>query len=44
MSGWGRPEDVAKSREAGFSEHLTKPVALKHLEQAIDRVIASPTG
>jgi len=38
MSGWGRPEDIEKSREAGFSEHLTKPVALKKLEQAIDRV------
>jgi CheY-like chemotaxis protein len=38
VSGWGRDEDIAKSREAGFSEHLTKPVALAKLEQAIDRV------
>jgi CheY-like chemotaxis protein len=38
ISGWGRPEDIAKSREAGFSEHLTKPVGLQKLEQAIGRV------
>ena len=44
MSGWGRPEDIAKSREAGFSEHLTKPVALKRLEQAIKTVFAGATG
>lgn len=40
MSGWGRPEDIARSREAGFAEHLTKPVLLKKLEQAIARVHA----
>jgi CheY-like chemotaxis protein len=39
LSGWGRPEDIAKSRAAGFSEHLTKPVRLDALEQAIARVI-----
>ena len=41
ISGWGRPEDIARSREAGFSEHLTKPVGLQKLEQAIGRVWAS---
>lgn len=41
ISGWGRPEDIAKSHEAGFSEHLTKPVALQKLEQAIGRVWGS---
>lgn len=41
ISGWGRPEDIARSREAGFSEHLTKPVGLQRLEQAIGRVWAS---
>lgn len=38
MSGWGRAEDIARSREAGFSEHLTKPILLQALEQAIQRV------
>lgn len=42
MSGWGRPEDIERSREAGFSEHLTKPVVLQRLEQAIDRVHPLP--
>lgn len=47
ISGWGRPEDIEKSRQAGFSEHLTKPVGLKNLEQAIRRTIGrsgSSTG
>lgn len=39
ISGWGRPEDIEKSRQAGFAEHLTKPVGLKNLEQAIRRTI-----
>lgn len=41
MSGWGRPEDIEKSRAAGFIEHLTKPVALRKLEQAIERVFSA---
>ncbi len=40
MSGWGRAEDIAKSHEAGFAEHLTKPVLLTKLEGAIERVLA----
>jgi CheY-like chemotaxis protein len=40
MSGWGRAEDIARSHEAGFTEHLTKPVQLATLETAIERVIA----
>lgn len=38
MSGWGRAEDIERSREAGFSEHLTKPILVHALEQAILRV------
>ena len=26
ISGYGRPEDVRQSREAGFDQHLVKPV------------------
>lgn len=48
LSGWSRPEDIAMSRAAGFSEHLIKPVRLDALEQAIARVIgcsaATATG
>jgi PAS domain S-box-containing protein len=38
ISGYGMDEDVRKSLDAGFSEHLTKPVNLAALEQAIRRV------
>jgi CheY-like chemotaxis protein len=39
MSGYGLEEDVAKSLEAGFSEHLVKPVRVSQLEQAVRRVV-----
>jgi PAS domain S-box-containing protein len=35
MSGYGMEEDVRRSREAGFSEHLVKPVDISSLERAI---------
>lgn len=38
MSGYGMDEDVRKSREAGYSEHLVKPVNATHLREAIRRV------
>jgi PAS domain S-box-containing protein len=40
MSGFGLESDVAKSLEAGFREHLVKPVRVAQLEQAIRRVMA----
>jgi len=38
LSGYGHEEDVRKSREAGFTEHLTKPVDLRVLKGTIDRL------
>lgn len=38
LSGYGMDSDVAKSRDSGFSEHLTKPVQVGVLLGAIDRV------
>jgi len=32
LSGWAQPEDLARSREAGFDHHLAKPVPLRSLE------------
>ena len=26
ITGWGQPDDLRKSREAGFDRHLVKPV------------------
>ena len=35
LSGFGMDEDVQRSRDAGFSDHLTKPVSLDRLQSAI---------
>jgi PAS domain S-box-containing protein len=39
MSGFGMDEDVRKSHEAGFSDHLVKPISIARLEEAIERVM-----
>lgn len=41
ISGFGMETDIGKSLEAGFAEHLVKPVKLEKLEAAIARVMAS---
>ena len=41
MSGFGMEDDLERSLEAGFSEHLTKPVEFQALHQAISRLAAS---
>jgi CheY-like chemotaxis protein len=41
ISGFGMNGDVEKSLEAGFTEHLVKPVKMENLEAAIDRVMAA---
>jgi PAS domain S-box-containing protein len=38
MSGYGMDDDVRRSREAGFTEHLVKPIEITQLVAAIDRV------
>lgn len=40
LSGYGMDRDVAKSREAGFLEHLIKPVNVERLLGVIDRFAA----
>ena len=44
MSGFGMEEDLERSREAGFSERLTKPVEFSVLDQAIARLAAKIPG
>src|SRR5438309_1799091 len=44
ISGFGMNGDVEKSIEAGFSEHLVKPVKMENLEAAIDRVMTTASG
>ncbi|HEY7116193.1 MAG TPA: response regulator [Tepidisphaeraceae bacterium] len=38
LSGYGQAQDVRESREAGFVEHLVKPVDFARLEAAVRRV------
>jgi len=40
VSGYGQPQDRARSTEAGFDDHLTKPVHLPDLQ----RLLAARTG
>jgi CheY-like chemotaxis protein len=35
VTGWGKPEDQARSREAGFDMHLVKPVEVSQIQQAL---------
>jgi PAS domain S-box-containing protein len=35
LTGWGAHSDQQQSAEAGFDQHLTKPVSLEALEQAL---------
>ena len=39
LSGYGMETDILRSQEAGFSAHLTKPVQLATLEEAIQRAL-----
>ncbi|OZI07234.1 hypothetical protein BWI93_15820 [Siphonobacter sp. BAB-5385] len=38
VSGYGQQEDKQKSQEAGFDEHLTKPVDIEALIQVLSRL------
>jgi PAS domain S-box-containing protein len=38
LTGYGRPEDLARSHAAGFDHHLVKPVDVRHLERLLQRV------
>jgi CheY-like chemotaxis protein len=37
LSGYGREQDKERAREAGFDEHLTKPVDIHALESLLAR-------
>jgi DNA-binding response OmpR family regulator len=42
LSGYGTEDDVRRSREAGFLQHLTKPVTPRALEAAIRDALRTP--
>jgi PAS domain S-box-containing protein len=35
VTGWGKPEDRKRSREAGFDMHLMKPIELAEIQRAL---------
>lgn len=39
LSGYGAPDDLARSRDAGFSAHLVKPIGLDTLDAAIRKAV-----
>jgi PAS domain S-box-containing protein len=39
LSGFGMDDDIARSVEAGFNRHLTKPIDLSRLETAIESLV-----
>jgi len=41
ISGFGNNGDIERSLQAGFSEHLIKPITLDNLEAAIERAVSS---
>jgi CheY-like chemotaxis protein len=43
MSGFGTQADAARSLEAGFSQHLVKPVTMEKLDAALQTVMGLKT-
>ena len=41
LSGYGMEEDMRRSKDVGFVEHVVKPVNMTHLEQVIRRAIGA---
>jgi CheY-like chemotaxis protein len=43
LSGFGREEDIQRSKEAGFAAHLTKPVDFETLLRAVETILQPTT-
>ena len=41
LSGFGSEQDVNQAKEAGFAEHLTKPINFERLEKTIQSLLAN---
>ncbi len=44
LTGYGMEQDVRRSREAGFGEHLVKPITFDRLAGAVERFFAGREG
>ena len=42
LTGYGAPDDLRETTDAGFAAHLTKPIELQSLREAIARTAALP--
>ena len=43
LSGYASPEDVAKSRDAGFDRHVAKPLSMDVLERIMTELVGRPS-
>lgn len=41
LTGYGMDDDVAATRDAGFDEHITKPVNFAYLREVVQRLLAA---
>jgi PAS domain S-box-containing protein len=39
LTGYGQPSDKERTREAGFDEHLVKPIAIEKVQQVVARLL-----
>jgi PAS domain S-box-containing protein len=44
VTGWDRPDDLRRAREAGFDSHFTKPVVLTAMEDLLTAAQSAPVG
>jgi CheY-like chemotaxis protein len=44
LSGYGMEDDIRKSHEAGFHEHLIKPINVHKLQAVIQKVMSEPVA
>jgi CheY-like chemotaxis protein len=44
MTGYGQPDDRARAFEAGFDDHVVKPVSVEELSEAIERMRSKKTA
>jgi CheY-like chemotaxis protein len=42
LTGYGQPEDIERSRAAGFDYHLVKPIDITQLEKLLPRGLPTP--
>ena len=42
LTGYGMEDDVAESRAAGFATHLTKPVRIRMIDEALAKIRKEP--